>query len=615
MKLLNSILCGCLFALVLAGQQRSPAPAGEEALSPEQFNKAHKSLYAPSQTNQAGALTEQLLKDKQKPLSPQAAPLARRNFVDDFIFSKMERDGIPHAPPATDAEFLRRVTLDLTGRIPSAQDVRSFAADQEPEKRDKLVQRLIDSEAWVEKWSYFFMDLFRANGKMGRGRYLFHYWMKENLRSDRPYDDVVRAIITASAKSNHVVAASNVIAREHVQGAPQPKHGDDLSMVHQLDTTDELSIIYGKAFLGINFSCISCHDGQGHLEKVNVWLSGKTRGQFFQNAAFLGRSRYLMYWEDGKPQSGEFLIDDHNPGYDTEGHSMIRIPRPGGSGEPAFLLNGKGTKPEQDFRDTLAELLTSHPQFARATANMIWAKLMGVGIVEPYDEFDLARQDPANLPQGWQLQPSHPKLLNALAKDFRDSNYSIKHLMATISRSSAYQLSARFPAEWKDSYTSYFARKFARRLSAEELHDAIVLATDKPGEFKQGGRSYGMAMQLAGPAGDRDTRHFMRIFGQSDRQTPARPVMGSMQHPLVLMQSPVVNNRVLAEKDSRAQRLLDSYPEDGRVVEEMFLGSLSRPPSNGEKEVAVAALRKDRAAGAQDLQWALINSVEFFFNY
>ena len=615
MKLLYSILCACLFAFVLAGQQKPPAPAREEALSPEQFNKAHGSLLTPSKANQAGALTEQLLKDKPRPLSPQAGTVTRRNFVDDFIFAKMERDEVPHAPPATDAEFLRRVTLDLTGRIPSAQEVRSFAADSNTDKRNKLIDRLIDSEAWVEKWSYFFLDLFRANGKMGRGRYLFHYWMKENLRSDRPYDDIVRAIITASAKSNHVVAAANVIAREHVQGAPQPIDGDDLSMVHQLDTDDELSIIYGKAFLGINLSCISCHDGQGHLEKVNVWLSGKTREQFFQNAAFLGRSRYLMYWEDGKPQSGEFLIDDHNPGYDTEGHSMIRVARLGGSEEPAFVLNGQASKPEQDPRDSFAALLTSHPQFARATANMIWAKLMGVGIVEPYDEFDLARQDPDNLPEGWQLQPSHPELLDALAKDLRESNYSLKQLMATITRSSAYQLSSRFGAEWKDSYTSYFARKFARRLSAEELHDAIVLATDKPADFKQGSKSYGMAMKLAGPTGDRDTRHFMRIFGQSDRQTPARPVIGSMQHPLVLMQSPVVNNRVLADKDSRVQRLLDSYPENGRVVEEMFLGSLSRPPSNPEMEVAVAALQKDRVTGAQDLQWALINSVEFFFNY
>ena len=261
-------------------------------------------------------------------------------------------------------------------------------------------------------------------------------------------------------------------------------------------------------------------------------------------------------------------------------------------------------------------MLTSHPQFARATVNMFWARLMGVGIVDPYDEFDLARQDPDNLPEGWQLQPSHPRLLDALADDLVQSRYRLKHLMKTICQSSAYRLSARFPGEWKESYTSYFARRFARRLSAEELHDSIVLATERPAQFEQAGNQYGLAMQLAGPAGDRATKHFMRIFGQSDRQTPARLAAGSMQHPLVLMQSPVVRQRLLAEKDSRVQRLLESYPEDDwYVVEEMFLASLSRWPSEREQEVALAALAKDRVTGAQDLQWALINSVEFFFNY
>ena len=611
-----SFACLALVALAMPALADEPAQLRAKTLSPEQFKKAHKSLLTPEKSQQAGALTEQLLKDRSAPRQEETGPVSRRNFVDDFIFGKMERDGIAHAPLASDTEFLRRATLDLTGRIPSPQDVRNFLDDEDSDKRGKLIQRLIDSEAWVDRWAYFFMDLFRSNGKMGRGRYLFHYWIKENLRSDRPYQDVVRQIITASAKSNHVVAAANLIAREHVQGAPQPRDGDDLSMVHQLDTHDELSIIYYKAFLGMDISCISCHGGEGHVDKVNVWLSGKTREEFFQNAAFLGRTRYLMYWEHGKPQSGEFLIDDYNPGYDTDGHSMIRVARSGGSNDPAFLLTSERPKPREEARDALARILTSHEQFPRATVNMIWARLMGVGIVDPYDQFDLARQDPDNLPEGWPSQPSHPKLLDVLAKDFVENEYSLKHLMKTICRSSAYQVSARYPGQWKESYSKYFARKFARRLTAEELHDCIVLATQRPAQFEQAGKRYGMAMQLAGPSGDRDTKHFMRIFGQSDRQTPAKLAAGSMQHPLVLMQSPVVNQRVLAEKDSRVQRLLQRYPEDdSRVVEEMFLASLSRWPSEREKAIALAALAEDRVDGTQDLQWALINSVEFFFNY
>ncbi len=605
-------VCVLLAASTLSAQDKGePREARPEVLSPEKFSETHGSLFDRPKSNEAAELTDRLLGSEPGAGSGQ---VVRRNFIDDYIFDKMERDGVPHAPPASDMEFLRRVTLDLTGRIPARTEVRAFLADDDPDKRDKLIDRLVDSEEYVEKWAYHFMDLFRANGKMGRGRHLFHYWMKQNLRADRPYDHVAQDIIAASAKSNHVVAASNVIAREHIQGAPQPKDGDDLSMVHQLDTHDELAIHYAKVFMGLNLSCVSCHDGQGHLEKVNVWLSTKTRTEFFQMASFMGRSRYLMYWENGKPQSGEFLLDDGNEGYDSEGASMVRIARLGGPDTPAFLLTGEEPRPGEEPREALGRMLTAHPQFARGTVNRFWAKLMGFGIVEPFDEFDLLRQDPKSVPEGWPVQPSHPELLDELAKSFRESDYSIKELMRTIAKSSAYQLSARFQGEWKESYATYFARKFARRLSAEELHDAIALATDRPGDFKFGDDKVGMTMKLTGPPGGRDVRTFLRTFGQSDRNTPPQEMPGSLLHPLALMQSPVVTDRVIAEEDSRIRNLLDSYDND-RVVDEMFMGTLSRPPSGDEKQIAIAALHTDRVAGAENLQWALINSVEFFFNY
>ena len=613
MKQIGNILgCVLLTASMLSAQEQDePREARPEVLSPEKFSEAHGSLFDRPKSNEAAELTDRLLGSE-----PGSEPglVERRNFIDDHIFGKMERDGVPHARPASDLEFLRRVTLDLTGRLPARTDVRAFLADDDPNKRDKLIDGLLDSEAYVEKWAYHFMDLFRANGKMGRGQNLIHFWMKQNLRADRPYDQVAYDIISASAKSNHVVAASNVIAREHIQGAPQPKDGDDLGMVHQLDTHDELAIHYAKIFMGLNLSCISCHDGQGHLEEVNVWLSTKSRAEFFQLAAFMGRSRYLMYFEKGQPQSGEFLLDDGSPGYDTEGESMVRVARLGGPNNPVFLLSGEEPKPGEEPREALGRMLTAHPQFARGTVNRFWAKLMGFGIVEPFDEFDLLRQDPDNLPEGWELQPSHPELLDELAQSFRESDYSIKELMRTITRSSAYRLSARFQGEWNDSYARYFARKFVRRLGAEELHDAIALATDRPGDFKFGDSKVGLTLKLTGPPGARDVRTFLRTFGQSDRNTPPREVPGSLLHPLALMQSPVVTDRVIAKEDSRLKKLLDSYDND-RVVDEMFLGTLSRPPSSEEKTVALAALNRDRVAGAENLQWALINSVEFFFNY
>jgi len=615
MRSIPFVLLAALGGVLLTAAEATKK-AQPEALPPDRFSEAHAPLFQAAPSHDAAALTEKVAASL--PASA-VGTIARRNFVDEYIFGKMERDGVPHAGLASDGEFLRRVSLDLTGRIPTPEELKAFTADKDSAKRDKLIDRLLASDAYVDKWAYYFMDLFRANGKMGRGQNLFHYWMKENLRVDRPYDDTVRSIIAAAAKSNHVVAASNVIAREHVQGKPQPDDGADLGMVHQLDTDDELAVLYGKTFLGINLSCISCHDGKGHLEKVNVWLSQQKRSQFFQNSSFLGHSRYLMYWEDGKPQSGEFLIDDQNPGYNTKGASMIRVPRFGGPNDPAFILTGEKAKPGVDPRDEMGRMITSHPQFARATANIFWARLMSFGIVEPFDEFDLARQDPKNLPAGWQLQPSHPELLDALAAEFRKNNYSIRHLLGVICRSNAYQLSARFDGEWKDSYTKYYARKYVRQLSAEELHDAITIATSRPASFvysgDKTGAKMGMAMQLSGPGGGGDVKYFMQTFGQSNRSNPPRNPTGSPLQPLLLMQSSVVNDRVLAAKDSRVQRLLDAYKDNARVVDELFLATLSRMPSKPEKEVSVQALEQDRIRGAQNLQWALINQVEFVFNY
>ncbi len=609
-RLLSILLVAALGGVA---QQADRPPVREESITPEQFRQAHAPLVKGRDAgNDAAALTEQVAGNVEV---THAEPAVRHNFIDDHIFDKIERDGVPHAPQAGDAEFLRRVQLDLVGRIPTPAEVRSFVADEDRDKRSAKIEELLSREAFAEKWAYFYMDLFRANGKMGRGRELFHYWLKENLRSDRPYDEWVRAIIASAGKSSNVLAASNVIAREHVQGKAQPDDGHDWGMVHQLDTHDELAVLYGKAFLGINLSCISCHDGVNHLEEVNVYLTGKTRNDFHRQAAFLGNTRYMMYWEDGDVKANEFLVDDLAPGYDTLGESMLRITRWGGEASPKFLLTDETLRERENPRDGFARILTDHPQFAKATANLFWKQLMGYGIVEPYDEFDLARQDPANIPEGWQLQPSHPELLDALATDFRESGYSLKHLFRRICNSSAYQLSASFPGNWHPNYKSYFARKFVRMLTAEELHDAIVISTSRPGKFKFGDAEVGMAMQLSEPKGGTDLQYLLRTFGQSTRRNPPKPLNGSVRQPLALMQSPILSERVKADKDSRVQRLLDSYSDNETVVDELFLATLARSPSEGEKQVALAELSADRTRGAENLQWALINNVEFFFNH
>ena len=174
-------VCALFLAALFAADQtrQKPKPAKVEPMASDRFSEAHAPLFQPPKSNEAGTLTEQVSPSKH--LKLRSAPVPRRTYVDAYIFGKMTDDGIPHAAISGDYEFLRRVSLDLTGRIPSTDEIRAFVADTDWRKRDKAIDRMLASEAFVDKWAYFFMDLFRANGKMGRGQDLFHYWMKENL--------------------------------------------------------------------------------------------------------------------------------------------------------------------------------------------------------------------------------------------------------------------------------------------------------------------------------------------------------------------------------------------------------------------------------------------------
>ncbi|MBL8209117.1 MAG: DUF1549 domain-containing protein, partial [Bryobacterales bacterium] len=323
----------------------------------------HAPLFRSPKSQQAGNVTDRLLADK--PAAGAAGKIAHRNFIDKHIFGKMERDRVRHAPLATDEEFFRRVTLDLTGRIPTPADRQEFLDDNSPDKRSKLIDKLVGSPAFVDKWAYFLMDTFRANGKMMRGVSLFHNMLKDSLAADRPYNDLAASIMAASGKSNYVVAAANPIVREHVEGKPGEANGpDDLSKIHQMDTHDELGILFAKVFLGINISCIACHDGQAHLEKVNVYLAGKRRSDFFRFAAFMGNTRYIPHVEGKEAKMGHFTVDDNAPGYDTKGESMLRVKRFGGPNDPKFILTDEKPKPGLAPREELGRLLTEHPQFA-----------------------------------------------------------------------------------------------------------------------------------------------------------------------------------------------------------------------------------------------------------
>ena len=266
---------------------------------------------------------------------------------------------------------------------------------------------------------------------MGHGKNLFHFWIEEWLRLDRPYSDVVADLLSQGGKSSHSSPGALYFARDFVKALDDPEEPDAHDLVNRADSIDEFTITYGKVLLGLNMGCISCHDGAGHLEQVNLWFTAKTREDFFRQAAFFGKTRMIMNWENGFQANTEYTVDDVEPGYPTEGESIVRVPRTGGANAPKLILDDLPARPGELPRDELARLLTGHIQFARATTNRSWAELMGVGIVEELENFDLARYYPdQEVPDGWTVQPSHPHLLDELARDFQKSDFSFKHLVA-----------------------------------------------------------------------------------------------------------------------------------------------------------------------------------------
>ena len=249
--------------------------AQDPAEAEKRVTDAHRPLFEPAQKKSRNASRVTAEAARNLPASASSAKVPRRNFIDEHIFGRMERDRIPHAGLAGDEEFARRAWLDATGRIPPPDQLLKFVADKDPGKRDKLVDQLIGSDEYIDRWTYYFEDLFRAGGRMGFGLNLFHYWMHEWLRLDRPYNEVVTDLVSQGGKTSFSLPGGLYFARDFVKAKDDPTEPDAHDLVNNPDTIDEFTITYSKVFLGLNLACISCHDGKRHLEKVNLFLTGK----------------------------------------------------------------------------------------------------------------------------------------------------------------------------------------------------------------------------------------------------------------------------------------------------------------------------------------------------
>jgi hypothetical protein len=564
-----------------------------------------------------------------------SATVPRKTFIDDAIFGRMAAAGIQSAPLASDAEFLRRVTLDLTGRIPSADDLNAFLADTNPSKRDIKVDQLIGTPEFVDKWTMFFGDLFKVNAQATninrelQGRDAFYAYVKGSVSINKPYDLMARELISATGDS-------------FVAGEVNWSVGNTVAMGPQQDTFDGQAANLASMFMGINaVDCLLCHDGARHLDQVNLWGAGQTRRNMWGLSAFFTRVRMQRQVVSQTPRITKTIVSDQPAGtYNlntTIGNRTARQPINGVRSIAASnpfasvavtsvgTIGGGSILAGETYRQAIARQITSDPQFARAAVNYIWEKFMVEAFVSPSNSFDLARLDPAKPPAApWTLQPTNPELLNALAVWFEQNRYDLRALMALIAKSNAYQLSAAYPGTWDISYVPYYARRFVRRLDAEEIHDAITTATGILPTYTFNAPAtlppVQWAMQLPDtrePRSNGQVVTFLTAFGRGDRDTSFRRSDGSALQALTMMNNNFVMNRIhQANAGSRVQTLLAQNAGAETIIEQLFLNTLSRPATSAEIALFTPMFQQQgNRLAAEGLQWMLLNKMDFMFNY
>ncbi len=561
-------------------------------------------------------------------VNPQTIP--RKNFIDTILFDKMAQDNIMSAAICSDAEFIRRTYLDLTGRIPSADAVTNFLKDTNVNKRDALIDSLIGTPEFIDKWTMFFGDLFKNTARATNvnrftgGRDAFYSYIKNSISSNKSYAQMATEMI-ANNGDNFVAGETNFIVGGTIPMGPRTGQ----------DTMDGTAVNTAAMFLGINaLDCLLCHSGRGHLDTVNLWGSKRTREEAWGMSAFYARTQRQRQVLSAQPNYAKFIVSELTTGeYNLNTNSGNRPDREMTSGKtsvaPRYILNGNGgVNTGENRRQAMARLLTADKQFARAAVNYIWEKIMVEALVSPSNTFDPDRLDPnATLPSGWTIQPANPQLLESLADNFIQSNFNLRTLIASIVKSSAYQLSSQYPGNWSLAMVPYYARKYVRRMDAEEVHDAIMTATGIGASYQLrdtlGNNTWAVnwAMQLpdtAEPRGTGNTANFLNSFVRGDRDVKPRSLEPSIQQALNLMNNSFVMTRIHQNNaNSTVSKLLANASLTSQdIITQLYLNTLSRNPTTDETNALLPLFTSySRRDATEAVQWTLLNKVDFIFNY
>ena len=488
--------------------------------------------------------------------------------LDRHIETRLKEQDLTPSEQSSDTEFLRRVHLDLTGKIPTADEVLAFLKDGSKNKREKKIDRLIGSEPYIQYWTHLWMNwLVKREGSSNLEN--LENWVQEALRKNMPYDFFVKQLVAAKGNAEDNGAA-------------------DYIMRYDLDPV-ELTAQISRLFLGLPMQCAQCHD-----HKTEAWF----QEDFFGVAAFFtGMERVPLYeiTMDGKKEEVGAYIKDGTAG-------SIHIPDSDTSVVPRFLDGKPYQGPPTLERHALGEWLTrkDNPYFAKAIANRIWGHFMGRAFVEPLDGF------------GEEYPPSDPELLDTLADFFVISDYDLQYMMRIILNTDAYQRSSATNKSNKDDDT-YYSHAYIKPLDPEQFFYSMLQATgfERLQNRRDPERLEGMKREYL--------ERFIFLLDNGENEE-IEAFNGTVPQALMMINGSMVNDSAdTKERGSFLNYILDKWRDPSDRLERIYLNVLSRPPKSKEntyfKRYLDRSLYRNKDLAYSDIYWALLNSAEFALNH
>lgn len=512
--------------------------------------------------------------------------LSETNYIDQHVFAKLRSLRINPSELAGDSEFVRRAYLDALGILPTADEARAFVADGSPDKRAKLIDQLLARPEFAEFWALRWSDLLKNEEKVidAKGTKLFHEWIRDSFAQNKPLDQFVRELVAARGST--------------YENPPANYYRANRDPVSRAEAT-------AQVFLGIRLQCAKCHN-----HPFDRW----TQEDYYRWTALFARVDYKIVENKRK---------DDNDKHEFDGEQIVLIadkgevedPRTRKTVEPRFLgktdLLDLSQNPER--LEPLAAWLASpeNELFVKSQVNRIWYHLLGRGIVDPIDDFRASNP------------PVNPALLDALAKDFVEHRFDVRHLIRTIMNSRLYQLSAQ-PNATNAADEINFSRALVRRLSAEQMLDALAHVTgskvnifDEP-EGMRAGQASGVGALMGRSRSKRrtnDDEKFLKLFGKPPRLLTCeceRSTDSTLGQALQLLSGPSIN-RLLTDPNNRLTALLARTESPQDMIDELYWSALARAPSEEELSATVKYLEQsnDWRAALEDIAWSALNSKEF----